>query len=76
VRTWELARLAVFVWLGASVLAGVYTMYAWHAGKDVVETQIGETTERFRATWQDTSEWQDLGETKRRAMGPTSHAAV
>lgn len=76
VRSWQLAKLAVMVWLLASVLAGVYTVYEWHRGQDVVETQIGETTERFTATWQDTSEWQDLGEARRRAMGPTSHAAV
>jgi putative inorganic carbon (hco3(-)) transporter len=76
VRSWQLAKIAVMVWLLASVLAGVYTMYEWHSGKDVVETQIGETAERFTATWQDTSEWQDLGEARRRAMGPTSHAAV
>jgi O-Antigen ligase len=77
VRNWKMARAAILIWLVASVLAGVYTIYGWHFGGDRVlgETSVGTTDERFQATYSDNSQWDGL-DIVGRAMGPTSHPAV
>lgn len=75
VRDWNLARLAVFVWLAASVLIGVYSIYDWYFGHSFAESAIGVSDSRFSTVLSDTSEYEAL-DTVRRATGPTSHSAV
>jgi len=74
-RSYRLVKLSIIVWLVATVLIGLFTMYQWHAGAGAGELALGSTSERFATVLEDTSEWQDL-ETIGRATGPTSHAAV
>jgi hypothetical protein len=77
VRGWRLAKLAVVVWLCASVFIGVYTVYAWHTDRSRVgEAKIGQTNERFSTVLQDVSEYSTLNSEVDRAMGPTSSPAV
>ncbi|MGH7536548.1 MAG: O-antigen ligase family protein, partial [Gemmatimonadales bacterium] len=76
VRSFRLARAMVAVWLAVSLARAGYTVYAWHLGPEAPdETSIGKTESRGSTVWQDTSEWESLASV-RRAMGPTSHAAV
>jgi hypothetical protein len=75
VRSWDLARAAMVVWLCATVLMGFYTLYDWYWGPSVDVEQIGMTEARFRTVMEDTSEWERL-DLVRRAVGPTSSAAV
>lgn len=77
VRNWRIAKAGIVVWLLASVLAGLYTIYGWHFGTDriVGENSVGSTQERFKATYSDNSAWDGL-DIMGRAMGPTSHPAV
>lgn len=74
-RDWNLARTAVLVWLTSTVLIGAYTMYDWYFGQSFGEAQLGITERRFSTVLADTSEWESL-DVVRRAVGPTSHAAV
>lgn len=77
VRGWRLAKLAVVVWLCASVLIGVYTMYAWHTERSRVgEEKVGQTNQRFSTVLQDVSEYSTLNSKVDRALGPTSSPAV
>jgi O-antigen ligase len=77
VRNWRIAKAGIVIWLLASVLAGIYTIYGWHFGTDriVGENSVGTTAERFQATYSDSSAWDGL-DVVGRAMGPTSHPAV
>ncbi len=79
------ADTAIMVWLAASVLAGIYTIYDWHIGShDLASVDFGqvdpgrgeqETGYRFTTIWEDRAEWETTSSV-RRAMGPTSHSAV
>lgn len=71
----KLAQRAVLLWLAATVVVGIYTVFAWHLGRGVSEADLGETSSRFSTVMQDTSEWEAL-DTVARASGPTSHSAV
>ena len=62
-RNWRTAKLAVLVWLLASVGIGVYTVYEWHSGRyRVEEKDRGSTSTRFSTVLQDRSEWEGLDE--------------
>ncbi|MDQ8180643.1 O-antigen ligase family protein [Pelagicoccus sp. SDUM812005] len=74
------------IWIGASLLAVLYSTYDWHLGSgrdEGIQTEVdpgkgAQTTEnRWSTVWQDRAEWETLGgHALRRSMGPTSHAAV
>ena len=72
VRDWRMAKLSIFVWLGISVLLGVYQIYDWHFG--TVVNEIGTTANRFSTTFESTSE-RTLGAV-RQATGTTSGSAA
>ena len=75
-RNWRTAKLAVLVWLLASVGIGVYTVYEWHSGRyRVEEKDRGSTSTRFSTVLQDRSEWEGLDEVDR-ALGTSSSPAV
>lgn len=83
----KLVLLSIVVWLVATLVIGVYSVYDWHlssgqAGNDV-STNIDrgrgvQTTEsRWSTVWIDKAEIETLGANSiRRSMGSTSHAAV
>ena len=76
VRSWHLAKLSVQLWLLASVLVGIYTIYDWHFGT-VLEGQgrVGTSQTRYSTTYTDQSEYTEMRAVTR-AMGPTSHPSV
>lgn len=79
VRTWRLAKIGVVIWLVASLLAGLWTVFNWHVGigeRIVGEDNIGTTSQRFKATMDDDSQWDNLEDKVARAQGTTSHPAV
>jgi len=68
-------QMAMVAWLVVTVIAGLYTVYDWHYGStQLYGADIGQAAGRLTTSWQDLTESR-LGEV-RRAMGPTSHAAV
>lgn len=77
VRDWKLARIGVLIWLGMSVLAGVYTIVEWHYGSrdQVEESSLGTEETRFNTVLKDSSEYESLSNVAR-AIGTTSHSAV
>jgi len=75
VRSWSLARLAVRVWIVATVLIALYTVFDWYLGDVISASHIGDTAYRFSTVWNSTSEQNYIGAV-RRAMGTTSNAAV
>jgi O-Antigen ligase len=74
-RDTRLAQWAVLVWLGSTVLAGLYTIYGWHFGQSVSWSELAQTDSRFSAVLADDSELDAL-DVVARATGPTSHSAV
>jgi O-antigen ligase len=76
VRNWKTVERLMLVWLGASVLIGLFTVYEWHSGNQLDEHSVGVTTSRFSTVLEDTSEWENLNEGVKRALGPTSSPAV
>jgi O-antigen ligase len=72
VRDWQMAKLSIHVWLGVSILIGMYQIYDWYFGSAVEE--IGTLATRFSTTFESVSE-QTLGSV-RQAMGTTSGAAA
>jgi O-antigen ligase len=76
VRDWRTAKLVVLIWLAASVLIGLFTIYQWHTGhRGTDESDLGAVSERFSTTLKDNSEWESLDQVER-ALGPTSSPAV
>jgi hypothetical protein len=75
VRSWPLVKLSVQLWLLASVLVGLYTMYDWHFGNVLESARIGISQTRYDTAYSDHSEYTELRVVKR-AMGPTSHPSV
>jgi len=76
VNNWETAKKAAAIWVLSSVLIGGYTIYDWYlGGSSLSDSQIGVGDTRFSTVHTDTSEWAALDDV-RRALGPTSHAAV
>jgi len=76
VNNWKTAKTAVAIWLLSSVLIGTYTIYDWHfGGSSLSDSQIGISDSRFSTVHSDNAEWAALSDVKR-AIGPTSHAAV
>lgn len=87
-ETLNRANTCVYLWLGASMLIALYSIYDWHLGSgagDVI--QVGEvdpqagaqvTENRWSTVWYDSAEYETLGGAGgiRRSMGSTSHAAV
>lgn len=72
VRDWRMAKLSIYVWLGISVLLGVYQIYDWHFGAAMNE--IGSAANRFGTTFESISE-RSLGAV-RQATGTTSGSAA
>lgn len=75
VRDWDTARRAVLIWLAATLVIALYTVYNWHFGAIIADAGIGDTDSRFSVVHDDASEHAAL-HTVRRALGPTSHSAV
>ncbi len=72
VRDWRMAKLSIYVWLGISVLIGVYQIYDWHFGAAMAD--IGQVGNRFGTTFESVSE-KTLGSV-RQATGTTSGSAA
>ena len=81
------SRIAILLWLLASTLVALYSIYDWHYGSGqtggipISETdpQAGAQLAEFRwsTVWIDSAEKETLGGLSiRRSMGSTSHAAV
>jgi len=75
VRSWHLARRSVQLWILASSLVGIYTIYDWHFGTVLDQGRIGISQTRSSTTYIDQSEHAEMRAVKR-AMGPTSHPSV
>jgi hypothetical protein len=76
VRDWATAKKVVVLWLAASVMIGIFTIYQWHSGsRGTDESALGSTSERFSTQLKDNSEWESLDQVER-ALGPTSSPAV
>jgi hypothetical protein len=75
VRSWHLAKLSVQLWLLASILVGIYTVYDWHFGTVLEQRRVGTSQTRYNTTYTDTSEYTEMRAVTR-AMGPTSHPSV
>ncbi len=76
VRDWPTAKRVVIIWLAASVMIGIFTVYQWHSGqRETDESALGSMSQRFSTTLKDNSEWQSLEQVER-ALGPTSSPAV
>jgi len=75
VRGWHLAKVSVQLWLLASVLVGVYTLYDWHFGTVLEPSRVGISQTRYSTTYTDQSEYTEMRAVTR-AMGPTSHPSV
>ena len=74
VRDWRMAKLSIYVWLGISVLIGIYQIYDWHFGTVMSAVGIGTTENRFSTTFESVSE-RTIGAV-RQATGTTSGSAV
>ncbi len=71
-------KRATVLWLMASVMIGIYTLFAWQLGQHTAgDPNLGLSTgDRFQAVSYDSAEWeQDLTRVSR-AIGSTSHPAV
>ena len=76
VRDWRTAKRVVMIWLGASLLIGIFTIYQWHSGsRGTDESDLGSVSQRFSTVLKDNSEWESLNQVER-ALGPTSSPAV
>jgi|GEM_PF-1719441 len=86
-ETFRRVNTCVLLWLVASILVALYSIYDWHLGSGQtggiplgdVDPQAGAQLAMYRwsTVWVDRAEMQTLGgETIRRSMGPTSHAAI
>jgi O-antigen ligase len=76
VRDWSTAKRVVMIWMGASLLIGVFTIYQWHSGsRGTEEIDLGSVSQRFSTMLKDNSEWESLNQVER-ALGPTSSPAV
>jgi len=74
-KSWSVVKKCTAIWLAATVVVGLYTMYDWHFGSSFTESSLGVTTTRFSTVLSDTSESTELGMV-RRAVGSTSNPAV
>jgi hypothetical protein len=75
VRSAQLARWGISLWLVSTTLICIFTILTWHFGQGVSEAGLGDTDSRFATVMVDTSEWEAL-DSIARAAGPTSHSAV
>jgi hypothetical protein len=78
VRSYALAKLAMIVWMAASVGTGLYSSYDYFIGKSVQveEAEMGMTNYRFSSVVNDDSETRSLGVKVKRAFGTTSHPTL
>ncbi|MBN2241520.1 MAG: O-antigen ligase family protein [Acidobacteria bacterium] len=75
VRSRGLVKAAVKIWLLATVLIGIYTMYDWHFGTAIQGESIGVSETRSSTAYQDYAEYAEL-DVMKRSMGPTSGPGV
>jgi hypothetical protein len=74
-NSWRFVRIAIMLWLFATVMIGLYTAYDWHYGEAVEEAAIGSSQTRGGTVYIDSSEYEALRVVKR-AIGPTSSPGV
>ena len=81
VQSREHAKKAIIAWLLSTMAIGIFTVAQYHAGAAVTEnrqaaTGMRTTDERFSTVLYDSTEYELLGNNIKRAIGPTSSAAV
>lgn len=76
VRDWRMVQAMAATWLVATAFIGLYQVYDWHLGaaEEAFESE-GVISNRFSTTWDSSSELESVG-VVRRALGPTTNAAV
>ncbi len=75
--SYRMAKLGTSLWLLATVLIGVYSIYDWHFSTNFVDLEDGvlASTERFRTVSIDNSEWESGMSQVKRSVGSSSHFA-
>ncbi|HYR42617.1 MAG TPA: O-antigen ligase family protein [Terriglobia bacterium] len=77
-RSFQLVKLALIVWMAASAGTGLYSMYDYYYGNSetIEEGEMGLTNYRFSTVVNDDSESRTLGVKVKRAFGTTSHPTL
>jgi len=77
-NNFSMMKLCAGLWLAATLLIGLYTIYDWHVGSNFAVGSPDEgltTADRWSAVGLDRNEWQTF-KVARRAIGSTTHSAV
>lgn len=78
IRSYDLAKLGVIIWLVATVGTGVYSLYDYYIGNSQLleESEMGATENRLNSVVSDDSETRSLGMKVKRALGTTAHPTL